>query len=318
MAVNVFGIIAKEFGDTFSSLMEKMELAESEGKPISWNRPWDVDKSMKGEDNELGLSGLPVNGASSRMYSGSNVPLLYFKSIAKGWTDPRWFTINQIKKIGLTFRDDVDRRHTKIIHYSQFTIDESRRTGDLDDGKRGSVRYYRVWNACQLDLSGSDLFDMDESKDSLKDELNDSEDKVLIKAVGLGARILHGGSRAFYSPSKDTIRLPDPDKFHSDDLYHGIAYHELCHWTGHPSRLNRSHPIIEDDEMTTTFNEAYAWEELVAELGSSFLCSHTRRNCEVGHIEYLRVWKARAKQDPVSLLQAAKCASDAAMFFIRE
>ena len=313
MSGKAYNIVASQFGETFSGLIEEIQRRNDEGLPISWNRPWMVDPASKKEDAlVMGMSGLPINGGSNRMYSGSNVPVLYFTQLSKGWVDPRWFTFNQIKKLGLEFKDEIDRRHTKVLHYSEFESKDRR--NDKDDGVRRSVRYYRVWNGSQLEMGALSLFG--DGQPGAK--LSGSDDKIVKRALDLGAEIRHGGSRAFYSPGFDFVQMPEEDKFHTNDGYHSVMYHELTHWTGHTDRLNRKHPSPDESDKKATFNEEYAWEELVAELGASFLCSHTDRDCTPQHVEYLRIWKERALKDPAALLQAAKCASDAAMMLIPE
>jgi antirestriction protein ArdC len=81
------------------------------------------------------------------------------------------------------------------------------------------------------------------------------------------ADIRHGGSRAYFNPAEDYIRLPVKESFKTPENYYSTALHELTHWSGHESRLNRL------DKLARFGNESYAAEELVAELGASFLTS---------------------------------------------
>ena len=91
-----------------------------------------------------------------------------------------------------------------------------------------------------------------------------------------GATIRHGGSRAFYRPGDDAIQLPPPSAFPDPKGYYGTALHELTHWTAHTSRCNR--------QLGQRFgDQAYAAEELIAEMGAAFLCAHCRLDGELHH-----------------------------------
>jgi len=122
-----------------------------------------------------------------------------------------------------------------------------------------------------------------------------------------GATIAHGGDKAFYMPSQDRVQMPVKEAFHTEADYYATILHELVHWTGHASRLDRKLD-------TTRFgNEAYAFEELVAELGSCFLSAHT--GVSVGfndnHAQYLAGWLRIMKGDKNAVITAASKAQAA-------
>lgn len=126
--------------------------------------------------------------------------------------------------------------------------------------------------------------------------------------MAAGARTDHSGHRAFYRPSTDHIILPEREAFITPANYYATACHELTHWTGHESRLDR------DFSKSSRFgDEHYAFEELVAELGASFLCGHfgfidaTVEN----HASYLASWIKVLKNDKNAIFTAAKHASSA-------
>jgi antirestriction protein ArdC len=112
------------------------------------------------------------------------------------------------------------------------------------------------------------------------------------------ALIKHGGNRAFYVPSADYIQLPELDQFKSSHDYYATSLHELSHWTGHESRLNR-------DFSGRFGNEAYAFEELVAELGSAMLCAHLKLDGQLQHSSYIASWLKVLKDDPKNILKAS-------------
>jgi len=124
-----------------------------------------------------------------------------------------------------------------------------------------------------------------------------------------GATIRHGGNRAFYSPSEDLIQMPPQSWFPEVEGYYGVALHELTHWTGHPSRLDRQlgrrHGI-----------DAYAFEELIAEMGAAFLCAYCGLPGRLEHASYIDHWLDALKRDKRLIFVAAGAAQKAADYVI--
>jgi len=127
-----------------------------------------------------------------------------------------------------------------------------------------------------------------------------------------GAVFRHGGSRAFYATSQDVIQLPPAEAFRDAESYAAIKAHELVHWTGHASRMER--------EFGKRFGDkAYAFEELVAELGAAFLCADLGVTLEPreDHAAYLASWLEVLKEDRRAIFSAAAHAQRAADFLHR-
>ena len=102
---------------------------------------------------------------------------------------------------------------------------------------------------------------------------------------GLDADIREGGSRAFYSPAEDYIQMPPFAVFKKADFRYSVLAHEITHWTGATTRLNRN--------LAPRFQkEAYAAEELIAELGSAFVCAELELEIEPrrDHAPYIQSW----------------------------
>ena len=130
-----------------------------------------------------------------------------------------------------------------------------------------------------------------------------------------GATIHHGGGRAYYRPSTDRIDLPPRDTFigtptsTAAEFYFSTLCHELCHWTSRENRCNR--------QLGKRFgDQAYAMEEMVAELGAAFLCADLQITDEprADHAQYLASWLAVLKADKKAIFTAASKASEAAAF----
>ena len=122
-----------------------------------------------------------------------------------------------------------------------------------------------------------------------------------------GARFQHGGNRAFYAPARDFIQLPLAEAFKDPESYAATKAHELIHWTGHESRNAR--------EFGKRFgDDAYAFEELVAELGAAFLCADLGITPEIrdDHAAYVGHWLQVLKQDKRAIFSAASHAQRAA------
>ncbi|MEO7129302.1 MAG: zincin-like metallopeptidase domain-containing protein, partial [Rhodoferax sp.] len=124
-----------------------------------------------------------------------------------------------------------------------------------------------------------------------------------------GATIRHGGDRAFYRPVDDVIQLPPPGVFPQASSYYNVALHELTHWSGHASRCNR--PLASRQHI-----EAYAFEELVAEMGSAFLCSHCGLGSELQHASYIASWLQALRNDKRLIFTAASLAQKAADYLM--
>jgi antirestriction protein ArdC len=126
--------------------------------------------------------------------------------------------------------------------------------------------------------------------------------------------IKHGMTQAFYSPANDTVGMPERARFDTEDGYHATLFHELVHSTGHEKRLNRA-SITERNGFGSN---PYCKEELVAELGSAFLCGHAGivdRTID-GSAAYLEGWLKQLKQDKTLIVSAAAQAQKAADFIL--
>jgi antirestriction protein ArdC len=115
-----------------------------------------------------------------------------------------------------------------------------------------------------------------------------------------GAKFCYGGNRAFYAPSGDFIQLPRPDAFRDAESFAATKAHELIHWTGTATRNAREFGVRFGDR-------AYAFEELVAELGAAFLCADLGITPEVreDHAAYLACWLEVLKDDKRAIFSAA-------------
>lgn len=261
-----------------------------------WVRPW------KGAE----LNSIrPYNPTTNKPYKGINFVNLSIEQMNKGYNDPRWLTYKQAQAIGANVRQG---EKGTPIQYWQFTeeitvLDEKKKpildkdgkpqkmTVELDNPK---VFYSTVFNANQID----GLPKIEISPENKKTfEVIEEAEKILKNS---NAKISHqAGNRAYYMPSTDSITLPLKEQFISEMAYYSTALHELGHWTGHSSRLNR--------DLTGSFgSKSYAKEELRAEIGSYMLCSNLSLDFDPGnHNAYIKSWVQNLKDQPNEIFKAA-------------
>jgi len=238
-----------------------------------WVKPW----------NSNGVDA-PFNPISKRYYNGINFIQL---SMMPGLTH-NWVTYKQAQSVGAQVRKGS--KGVPVIYFSPLEV-QDRVTNEVK--KIPMLKTYTVFNADQVDgleLPAPAERNMNESIASCE---------AFIKAQR--AEFKHGGNRAFYVPSLDYIQLPALDQFKSSADYYATALHELSHWTGHESRLNR-------DFSGRFGNEAYAFEELVAELGSAMLCAHNKIDGQLQHASYIASWLKVLNDDPKNILKASALA----------
>lgn len=238
-----------------------------------WVKPW----HNRGVD-------APYNPVAKRYYNGINFVQL---SMMPASTD-YWVTYKQAQSVGAQVRKGSVG--VPVVYFSPLEVTD-KVTGDSK--KIPMLKHYTVFNADQVD--GLEL--PAPAERNMNETIQSCED--FIKAQR--ARIQFGGNRAFYVPSMDYIQLPGLDQFKSSADYYSTALHELSHWTGHESRLNR-------DFSGRFGNEAYAFEELVAELGSAMLCAHLKLDGQLQHTSYIANWLKVLRDDPKNILKASALA----------
>jgi antirestriction protein ArdC len=239
--------------------------------------------------------------STGQHYRGINVLLL----LSTGQTGEHWFTYKQAAASGGQVRKG--EKGTTVIFYKQLRIKQ-------DDGSDKGIpllRSFTVFNQDQIDGLPA-RFDP-----APVEAINPDERQPAIEAyiAATGATITHGGDRAFYAPVEDRIQLPEWSQFVDGVAYYGTALHELAHWTGHKTRLDRL-TSMREAFSTKRDSTAYATEELVAELSASFLGASLGVETELreDHVSYLQVWLSALKADKKAIFKAATKAQAAVDF----
>lgn len=259
-----------------------------------WSRPWPRSQAA---------AGILPRRHTGEAYRGVNVLLLWAAAMERGYSAQTWMTFRQVQAEGGQVRKG--EKGTTVVYAGQFTPANATTTGDGDDDTearraRAYLRGYTVFNIEQVD----GLPSLPALEPSEAPKVDEAAQAFIART---GAKLHHGGDRAFYAPGLDVVQLPHARQFRDVAGYLGTVTHELVHWTGHPDRLARQFGKRFGDQ-------AYAVEELVAELGAAFVCAGLNVSAEPrdDHAAYLAEWLAVLKTDKRAVFTAAAQAQRAA------
>lgn len=268
-------------------------VAELEAGRFPWVQPWEAGGAV--------APGMPRNALTERAYSGINVLILWATVLERGYPSQSWLTFRQALEAGGCVRKG--EHGTTVVYADRFTPEaekeRARETGD-DAKQIAFLKRFTVFNVAQCEGLRDGLA---ADPAPLPDGGAVPLAEAVIAASGVAFQV--GGSRAFYAPGPDCVVVPPQSAFFAPINYYRTALHELTHATGHSSRLAR--------DLANAFeSEGYAREELVAELGSAFLCAALGIQPTVRHADYLASWLDVLRGDPRAIFRAASAASKAA------
>ena len=263
------------------------------GEVPFWRRGW--TKSQH--------SGPPTNAVSKKPYQGINRVLLSLMGHDSKW----WATYKQWQSVG----GQVRRNEKSVmgIIYKPIKKESIAEDGEVETSSFALLKTFNLFHIGQIEG------DLDQFRDAPAAEAESTfVDYSPAEAVfaATGAEVRFGGSRAYYSPSEDFIQLPEKNAFDPNQYYPVLA-HEISHWTGHETRLNRL------QKFARFGSDAYAVEELVAELGSAYLCNElgVPQAEDLSNVTaYLSNWLKVLKRDHSAIFSVASAASKAADFVI--
>lgn len=247
-----------------------------------WRKPWN------------GAHEQPQNAVTGRRYQSGNALLLQLIG-----PSPYWLTYNQARSVGAQVRKGS--KGVPIVFYTE----EDDVGPDGAPTKRRVAQVYHVFNAANVEG-----LTLPATTAPAWAPLEACE--RLVASLRPPPSLTHAGDRAFYRPSTDAVVMPPRDAFRHGEDYYATLFHELTHWTGHPSRLAR--PTIQDAGVFGSYS--YCREELVAEIGSGLLCALTNIDNEVlaNTGAYLRGWMKHLEDDRGAFWWAASQAQRAADF----
>lgn len=294
------------FAEKFISILESNE-------PLQWVKGW-----------SSGGYSLPYNGQTERRYNGINRMILMFKAMEMDWSDPRFYTFNQVSQMDgckiragekataveyWLVRDTKEKRSMTFSEYEKLL---------KDDPSRKEVEFYAypktayVFNAAQVE--GLQLLHQPERPPLEENKLADEIIKTM--SENMEVRLIYGGNEAYYNPATDTVHLPPRDSFYTVEDYASTCLHELAHATSAPSRLDR-HVVGYHQNP-----ELYAKEELFAEIASTYASAEI--GLEVSdsvinnHAAYVQHWLKAIKENHNVLFTAIKEADKIADYLIEK
>jgi len=273
-------------------------IALLEAGTVPWQKPWKV------------MTGMPRNLVSKRPYRGINLLML----MASDFESPFWLTFRQANELGGHIRKG--EKATPVVFWKQLkksapaeenTPENDEPKPDPTERKRPRVvgRLYSVFNVSQTEGL----------KNTLPDQLGTlTEPAKVYENMPDRPAIKHGMRSAFYCPAEDFVAMPSLTTFSSEESYFGTIYHELCHASGHPTRLNR--PTLAESQGFGS--DPYCKEELIAEMGAAFLCGQAgiADTTITNSAAYIQNWMKKLRNDKTLVIHAAAQAQHAADFIL--
>lgn len=284
--------------DIYKQVTDKI-IADLEQGQLTWQKPWSAGNSESATLRPLRHNGTP--------YGGINVLMLWSAAIRGGYGSPFWMTFKQAQDLGAHVRKG--ERGSPVVYANTITKSEQDEDGTDKEQRFGFIKAYTVFNCEQIEGLDDHFYAGAEPSVGANDSIAHADSFV----SQTGAKIFHGGTRAYYCSATDHIQVPYMGAFRSSETYYATLAHELVHWTKHRSRLDRNFG------QTRWGDQAYAREELVAELGAAFLCADLglNPNRDINHAAYIQAWLKILKNDKRAIFTAAAHAHRAVHYLNR-
>lgn len=258
-----------------------------------WSRPW-----RDGPD----AGGRPLRHCGTP-YSGINSLYLWAIGDARGYRSRYWMTNRQAGALGGHVR--TGEGGSLSVYYSSFKKTEANpHTGAETQKSIRFLRHYIVFNADQIDGLPAYYYRKEQATPPVAPSQRQAGIDRFFDTIP--AEVRHGGNRAYFSPTFDYIQMPHSRAFRSADHYASTRGHETVHWSGHASRLARTFGRRFGDD-------AYAFEELVAEIGAGLLCADLGlpNALHDSHASYVGHWLGILRGDKSAIIHAASKAEQA-------
>ncbi|EJJ4075163.1 DUF1738 domain-containing protein [Salmonella enterica] len=304
--------------DVYQIVTDRIIAALEQGT-APWRRPWRcADAGCSG--------GLPSNALTGRCYSGVNVLLLWLAAEEGGYTSDRWLTYRQAQEAGGQVRKG--ETGSLAVIYKDWTKPAEDELGNRlydTDGRPLTetvpmLRQLHLFNVAQCDGLPEHMQPPQADDDTERpgedyalvspERLADVQKMLEATGVKLGARYQ---IQAYYRPATDTIVMPLTSQFDSEADYWATLLHEMVHSTGHRNRLDREGITSSSRKQG---DRVYAFEELIAETGSAFLCAQLGIYGEVQHESYIDSWLKVLRSDKKALFRACSRAREATEYLL--
>jgi antirestriction protein ArdC len=261
-----------------------------------WLKPWNAENAAGRITRPLRHSGTP--------YQGINILMLWSAAELSGFSCPFWLTYQQSRELGGFVRKG--EHGFPVVYASTF-----KKAGTAEDGQEVEqeipfLKEYTVFNAEQCDGLPGHFYQLAEPPKETIERIAHADQFF----TNTKADIRNGGNMAYYAMGGDYVQMPPLETFRDAESHAATLSHELTHWTRHTSRLAR------EFGRKRWGDDGYAMEELVAELGSAFLCADLQITPEVreDHASYIHNWLTVLRGDKRAVFSAASHASRAVDF----
>ena len=285
--------------DVYSRITSQI-VAQLEKGVRPWAKPWNADHAAGRITRPLRHNG--------QAYSGINVVSLWMSAELQGFSAPIWMTFRQAAELDAHVRKG--EKGSLVVYANAITRTEhDDKTGEDIEREIPYMKGYTVFNVEQID--GLPEIYYAKAKSCIDPVARIERAEEFFTAQN--ATVKHGGNRAYYAQELDYVQMPDFVSFRDAESYYATLAHEMTHWTKHPARLAR------DLGRKSWGDAGYAAEELVAELGSAFLCADLNL-CNEPREEnaaYIANWLEVLKNDSRFIFSAAAHAQRAAGYLNR-
>ena len=237
-----------------------------------WIKPWSGENMAGRITRPLRHNGMP--------YSGINILMLWASAIEQGFASPSWMTFRQAIELNACVRKG--EKGSLVVYANSVTKTEQNDAGEDVEREIHFLKGYTVFNVEQIEGLPEQYYVKPEPKFTAVERIEHAE--AFFTATRLDIR--YRGGQAFYAQGGDYIQMPPIESFKDAESFYATLAHESVHATKHPSRLER------DLGRKSWGDEGYAREELVAELGSAFLCADLELTPELrdDHASYIASW----------------------------
>ena len=282
------------FKPLHEQIAEKL-IAELKAGTSPFQKPWTNDNSSS--------FFTPLNPTTGKSYRGMNALWLAMQ----GRDDPRWMTLKQASFNHWTVEKGAKATLINFVKQTDIrpVLDEKGDPKLKENGKplTETVKLDKPIITTAFVFNGEQIKGIPEWKDAYAEKLAAQQWTPIERAEMIiadsKANIKHGGNEAFYQPAKDFIQLPNKEQFNAAAKYYATALHELGHWSGHESRLDR--PM--NDKFGTP---DYAREELRAEIASLMIGSELNIGHDFGqHAAYVDNWIEVLEKEPNEVFKAS-------------
>ncbi|MFG6084175.1 ArdC family protein [Paracoccus litorisediminis] len=252
--------------DLYQQVTDSIIASLAAGSP-AWRKPWTGERKA---------AQMPLRG-NGEAYRGINVLMLWLAASAQGYGSAYWFTYKQAEAAGGQVRKG--EKSATVVKYGTLARE------DEDSGAEKRIPFlksYRVFNADQIDGLPEEFHAS--AAEPIRDlgTKPDPRLEAFFAATGADIRVTDE-LQAYYDPQADYIHMPPISSFYDAAGFYGTLAHEACHWSGHGNRLDRRGRFAA--------RQAYAFEELIAEIGNCMLCAQLGLTPDFGHsAAYLEGW----------------------------